>query len=272
MVYIIQIVFCDIDKTLCIDGAVSRKNKESIKSFTMNDKLFILVTGRPINYVKKLSKSIEASKYVICSNGGIIYDYENDKVIYKEIINYDDMKNVFEITTKHNARIVIGGIDETFSNKPNYLKNEKLIDDITEEFYNSIPITQVTISHKDKEVINKIINEIENMGNLKIINKHRSLYDKNYKQKGSIWIDVAPKNVNKGLAVLKVLENLNIKLKDSVRIGDDLNDIPMFFDEGINAAVENAVNELKEKADIITSSCDKDGVAVILDKIIKEKL
>ena len=57
-----------------------------------------------------------------------------------------------------------------------------------------------------------------------------------------------------------------------MRIGDDLNDMSMFFDEGINVAVENAIKELKNKADTITLPCDKDGVAVILDRIIRENL
>ena len=57
-----------------------------------------------------------------------------------------------------------------------------------------------------------------------------------------------------------------------MRIGDDLNDVSMFFDEGINVAVENAIKELKNKADFITLPCDKDGVAVILDRIIRENL
>lgn len=272
MVYIIKIVFCDIDGTLSKRGVISKKNKELIKEFTKNDKMFILVTGRTVKYAVEISKSVGASKYVICCNGSIIYDYESNKIIYKQVIKYDDMKKLFEIVNKHNSRIVIGGIDKTFSNKPNYLKDETLIDDVTEAFYNSTPVVQVTISHKDKGVINDIISEVKNIDTLKVINKHRSLYDKNYKEDGNIWIDVAPKNVNKGLAVATLLKHLNIELKNSVRIGDDLNDMSMFFDEGINVAVENAIKELKEKADFITLPCDKDGVAVILDRIIRENL
>lgn len=46
----------------------------------------------------------------------------------------------------------------------------------------------------------------------------------------------------------------------------------MLLDEGINVAVENAIPALKDKADFITLSCEDDGVAYILDKIMKEEI
>ena len=55
-------------------------------------------------------------------------------------------------------------------------------------------------------------------------------------------------------------------------MGDDLNDIPMFFDKGVNVAVDNAIYELKEKADIIAPACTLDGAASVIRDIIDEKI
>ena len=98
------------------------------------------------------------------------------------------------------------------------------------------------------------------------------LNDSSFKDNGNIWIDIAPKDVNKGKAVLKLLEYLNINIEDSVRIGDDLNDLSMFMDKGVNIAVDNAIDELKEKANFITKPCEKDGIFHAIEKIINEKL
>jgi 3-deoxy-D-manno-octulosonate 8-phosphate phosphatase KdsC-like HAD superfamily phosphatase len=66
--------------------------------------------------------------------------------------------------------------------------------------------------------------------------------------------------------------DLNIDLNESIRIGDDLNDLPMFLDEGVNVAVKNAFPKLKEHADYITDSCENSGVSKVIDKILNNEL
>lgn len=267
-----RIVFSDVDRTLAINGVISDKNKEMVKKYINLNNLFVLVSGRVIPYTVDLSKKINASDYVICTNGGIVYDYLKDKIIYKKTISFDVTKKLFNISNLYDARLFFGGLKTIYTNKLKYEEKETEIDEFSKDIYDNNPVTQITISHENKEIINKIIKETQKIDEIKIVNRHRSLYDDTYNVDGNIWIDIAPANVNKGLAVLKLLEYLNIKLEDSVRIGDDLNDLPMFFDKGVNIAVENAIPKLKEKANFITKPCKEDGVAVILDRIIKEEL
>ena len=75
---------------------------------------------------------------------------------------------------------------------------------------------------------------------------------------------------NKGIAVKKMLEILNIKKEEAIAIGDDNNDLSMFEQVGYKVAMGNAINIVKEKADEITLSNDEDGVAVFLEKLLKE--
>ncbi len=267
-----KIVFSDIDRTLATSSVVSKKNKEFIKKYVELGNNFVLVSGRVINYTSNIAKEISASNYVICTNGGVVYDYLNDKVIYKETIPFGIVEILYNISTRYEARLIFGGIKTTYTNKLKYPEKETLISKITSDIYDKNPVTQITISHKDSNVIKKIISDVEKISEIRILNKHRSLYDKTFKDNGNIWIDIAPVGVSKGKAIGKLLEHLNIKPEDTVRIGDDLNDLPMFLDKGINVAVDNAIPELKEKADYITRSCENNGVALVLDKIIKEEL
>lgn len=267
-----KIVFSDVDRTLAINGVISDKNKEMIKKYINLNNLFVLVSGRVIPYTVDLSKKINASCYVICTNGGIVYDYLNDKIIYKKAISFDVTQKLFNISNLYDARLIFGGLKTVYTNKLKYEERETEIDKLTKDIYDNNPVTQITISHESKEMINKIIKEVETIDEIKIVNRHRSLYDDTYNVAGNLWIDIAPANVNKGIAVLKLLEYLNIKLEDSVRIGDDLNDLPMFFDKGVNIAVGNAIPKLKEKADFITKSCYEDGVSYALEKIMNEDI
>lgn len=267
-----KIVFSDVDRTLAINGVISDKNKEMVKKYIDLDNLFVLVSGRVIPYTVDLSKKINASGYVICTNGGIVYDYLNDKIIYKKTISFDVTKKLFNISNLYGARLIFGGLKTIYTNKLKDEEKETKINELTKDLYDNNPVTQITIVSNNKDILNKIIKETQKIDEIKIVNRHRSLYDDTYNVNGNIWIDIAPANVNKGIAVLKLLEYLNIKLDDSVRIGDDLNDLPMFFDKGVNIAVANAIPKLKEKANFITKSCDEDGISYALEKIINEEL
>lgn len=267
-----KVIFCDIDKTLTTKTGISNKNISFIKSWVQKGNLFILTSGRVISHTRNISESIGASSYIICNNGGIIYDYKNEKVIYKNTISKDCVVRLYNLTNKYNARLIFGGIKKVYTNKLKYPNEEEKINEITDEVYNSIPIAQITISHENIDVIKKIIKEVEEIKDIKILNRHRLLYDSNFKDNGSIWIDIAPINVSKGDAVKKILEYLNLNLEESIRIGDDLNDLSMFFEKGLNVAVENAFDELKQKADYITLSCDNDGVAYLIEKVINNDI
>ena len=84
----------------------------------------------------------------------------------------------------------------------------------------------------------------------------------------TVFCDIANLNSNKGNAVRKLLEILNIPKEDTIAIGDDNNDLSMFEQVGYRVAVDNAIDIVKEKADEITLTNDEDGVAVFLEKLL----
>ncbi len=266
-----KVIFSDIDRTLAIEGVISKKNIENIKKYVSKGNLFVLASGRTIPYTINISKKVFASKYVICNNGAAIYDYENDKIISIEKIPFNLVKKVFDIAKKYDTRILLETVNNVYVNKKKH-EHEIIIKDITEYFCNENLICQITVSNKNKEIIKKIIEEVNKIDGLKILNRCRILYDDSYKVNGNVWINITRPYVSKGKAVLNLLKYLNIDLKDSVRIGDDLNDISMFFGEGANVAVENAMPDLKIKANFITKSCNDDGVAYVIDKVMSNKI
>ena len=115
----------------------------------------------------------------------------------------------------------------------------------------------------------KLIPKIEKVENVEIKNRHKSLLDTKFKDDKTIFCDIANIDSNKGNAVKKLLEILNIKKEETIAIGDDVNDLSMFEQVGYKVAVDNAIDIVKEKADEITLSNDEDGVAVFLNKLLK---
>ncbi|MEM3939710.1 MAG: phosphoglycolate phosphatase [Saccharolobus sp.] len=107
------------------------------------------------------------------------------------------------------------------------------------------------------------------------------IYVNNYKDKldkikeieeyGKIEINrndamILPKGVDKGTALLKFKELINFKGK-IVAIGDSENDYTLFRVADIKVAVANAIPQIKEIADIVTTKPNGAGVLEILDQI-----
>jgi HAD superfamily hydrolase (TIGR01484 family) len=74
---------------------------------------------------------------------------------------------------------------------------------------------------------------------------------------------------DKAHALQKLEEIENISIKDTTVFGDSHNDIGLFEVAGIKVAVANAIDELKQRADIVLPhSNDEDAVARYLKKTV----
>jgi len=73
---------------------------------------------------------------------------------------------------------------------------------------------------------------------------------------------------NKGTGLKMMAEHFNVPLENTVAIGDERNDIPMFNVAGLSIAMENAEYEVKKHSDVVTLSNDENGVAHAFEKYI----
>ena len=90
-----------------------------------------------------------------------------------------------------------------------------------------------------------------------------------FHNKINYYVFISNTNSNKGKGIEQYCNIMNINKKDTIAIGDDMNDLSMFEQVGYKVAMENAIDIIKENADEITLSNDEDGVAVYLEKLIK---
>ena len=82
------------------------------------------------------------------------------------------------------------------------------------------------------------------------------------------WIDISNYNVHKGTTVQELQKILGISKKETIGFGDGLNDVELFDSVGCSFAVENAFEEVKEKADFVTKSNDDSGVLQTIEKLL----
>lgn len=113
-------------------------------------------------------------------------------------------------------------------------------------------------------VADKIIIEAHSLKEMNQYGKYIS--DELYLQLSEHMIAmVMNKHATKINGIKMLAEYFGISLEQIVAFGDDYNDIDMLQTCGIGVAVSNALEEVKNVADEICDSNDRDGVAVWLE-------
>ena len=82
------------------------------------------------------------------------------------------------------------------------------------------------------------------------------------------YIECSPKGSSKALAIKTVIDHLGIKKENSIAMGDSINDIDMLKSVGTSVAVGNALDEVKEIADFLSTPCDDGGVGYAIEKLV----
>lgn len=85
---------------------------------------------------------------------------------------------------------------------------------------------------------------------------------------GSAWYKFTKKEATKENAIQKVCKHCDIKLEDVTAFGDDVPDIGMLKLCGTGVAMGNAIDSVKEVADIVIGNNDEDGIANYLETFI----
>jgi len=82
-------------------------------------------------------------------------------------------------------------------------------------------------------------------------------------------LEILPPLTNKGVALAKIAESLDIGPDETMAIGDSLNDEAMISWAGLGVCMINGDESLKSTANLVTDkSNDDDGAAEIIEKII----
>ena len=89
----------------------------------------------------------------------------------------------------------------------------------------------------------------------------------------SFWMECQLKGISKGNALSIAAEMEQITPQEIIAFGDGENDISMLKYAGCGIAMNNAMTSVKQIADMICPSNQKDGIAVFLNqKLFKNEL
>lgn len=269
-----KILFTDLDDTLLnSEKEISKENRRAIEEMLAQGHIAVISTGRAlpsaIRQARRLGLTGE-NCYIICFNGGQIYDTANQKLIYSKELPLEYIRPIFDEAYRFGVNVQTYNDTHVLSERDNpslqyYCEIQKLPCQIVEDVTQALEHGPAKILALDYENPDQIPAFREYLapklnGKLDLFLSHPAL------------LEIVPPGVNKGNAVRFLCDYLGIPLEKSVAAGDAENDLTMIQAAHIGAAMCNGVEKVKSQADYITQADNNhDGVAEIIRKFILEK-
>lgn len=256
-------VFFDIDGTLidCINGItdITPKVKSAINALKSRGNYVFIATGRPYAFLNEALLNFGFDGFVL-TNGA--YVKVKDKCIYKEAIKKELVKELICNFEELNIEYILQG--ETYS----YIKDEykKL-----HSFYDAYNISKkylegnYNLEELDIYKIEMLCNDKKAIDYCLSLGKDNFNYVHN-PEEGSF--ELYSKTNSKASGILKVLDYLDIPLKNSYAFGDGKNDIEMLSTVGCGIAMGNASDYVKSYAKRVTDTVQNNGVALGIEKFV----
>lgn len=267
----VNIAFFDIDGTLTNSNKVLTLNTvNTLKKAKDMGIEIVLCSGRSNLYILNYANKLDAN-YIISSNGSLIYDIKKDIKISTNTIEYECVKDIFNYASENKYACILTTFEKSYIN--NFVDDSSIdYKDIEVELINNIDdikkkdIYQIIIKDTNYDKMVSLEKYINTKKDVKVIN-----YTFDYLNKvkdGYYFFDIVCNSVSKGNGIKMLLSYLNLKESNAICFGDSVNDLDMFNVCGEKVAMGNAINDIKERADYITESNDRDGISKFFDNYI----
>lgn len=246
----IKAIFLDFDGTLYThtNESLPKSAAYAIKEARKNGIKVFICTGRSeVELTWFDLGGLEFDGYIF-NNGQVVIDTTGN-VIYSNPIKGELKKALVDLFIEKRLPVMICDNHDVYINTVNeHIKKVQAdvgselpeIKDYTGEDF--VMAAVYFTSEEDKEMLFKL-------------DKYAEI---TYWHQGAV--DIVPKGASKSSGIDETIKILNIKIEETMAIGDGNNDIEMLKHCGIGVAMGNSSEDVKKVADYITDDVDHDGL------------
>ncbi len=279
----IKAAFFDIDGTLLSsNGEVLASTKRAIEKLHQEDVLCCIASGRGPKSIQSLIGQLPMDAYVLY-NGQICFSHEVG--IFENPFSQETLKRLAEFGDSENKQMIFGSRKEFYGSQSMQLGQRKLI----KHLYHLLP-DQVSAKELEKWLKKwQILPQKENkFMSLPIFDRPvyqcvmlspeseqerlEALFpDCKFTRSNPYSVDIIPQGGSKIVGINKVLEHYELDVHEAIAFGDSWNDLEMLKGIGIGVAMGNAPDDVKEEADYVTETNDRDGIyqALVHHQVIR---
>ena len=223
------------------------------------------ITARPPRIVCDLASDIGLDGVAVCSNGAILFDLATREVTHHAPLGgrlARDLITAVRLAEPHAVFAVEYGhmlgyepafpplFEEAILLHPTYVDH---VDRLCDR-----EVTKLLIHHPHREpdeLVELIMPLLVSGGDVT--------------HSGGPFVEIAACGVSKATGLQVLCDQLGISAAHVVAFGDMPNDLAMLQFAGVGVAVGNAYSALLRSADIVAPTNNEDGVAVVLERILR---
>lgn len=267
-----RLILSDLDETLLVNHHVPDFNIAAIRKARQKGVKFVPATGRSYNMITDILRGIgtygQAGEYSICFNGGLIVENEKNRILNFKRLSFKHVKSLFEKAQDHDVCVLIYTLDMCYI----YNAND---DEIKRKKAQKAPFTIVdhnSIEYlKDKEIA-KVLYQNINIDYLKKIAQELKSMELAISFSSNRYLEFNALGVDKGYGLRWLANYLNIKIDETIAVGDNYNDIEMIKAANIGICVKSAHDDIKEVAQYVTKlDYDQGAIKEVIEKFILEE-
>ena len=268
----IRLLALDLDGTLLrSDYSISLRTKNAVKCTEAAKVTIVLVSGRVPAAIEPYSRLLglrERPGYLVSNNGALIQESHTGNIVHEAQIDNETVKAICDLADAEGFPVQMFEDNVMYVSRHNkYSGYEQSLtgyrEVVVENFramagescYKlTIPGDPALLSHVEKLVRTYLGEKI-------------TLFNGR-----PYFLDLMPRGSDKGSALARIAEILNVNAAETLAIGNSTNDEAMIRWAGIGVAMANGDERIKSIAALVTEhSNDEDGVAELIEKYFSGK-
>ena len=260
-------IFLDIDGTLYSQSTaeVPLTAKTAIQMARINGSKVFLCTGRSL---------AECGQYLDYDVDGFVFAagtmiYIDQKRIFDHPFSKEDENLVKQIIEENDLGYAAEGQAGAYCDKKGLLSVEKYFKTEGEEEWAGKERMRLNgfypdyYEHEDEKIYKICAYGEQNHDYAALRKSIPTRFNLTYtvnKEEIGTCVEVTDARFTKASGIQQILEHYGVDPSEAIGIGDSLNDLPMIEYCGIGVAMGNAMQELKDHADLVTTDILDDGI------------
>ncbi|MEG2000423.1 MAG: HAD family hydrolase [Evtepia sp.] len=267
----VRLIGLDLDGTLLDEKKeITPKTRLALLDAMARGIIIVPVTGRPFGGIPEVVRDLPGLRYVISSNGATVLD--GAKTIFARHIPLAETLTILEKVPGGDVQVFLDGFGyaekETFRLLCARNQGSPLLPYVTAT-RRIVPETLEAFVRAEGRSVEELL----------IRGASKSLTQALYRLPRltflSSWegvLEITADGIDKGKAFLQLAAHLGISQTETMAFGDGGNDLTFLQSAAHSIAMSNATEEVKAIAHYVTRSNEEDGIALVINQLLRETL
>lgn len=272
----IKLAALDVDGTLVkSDLSLSPAVEQALQSLRDAGIEVAIVTGRTMGELIHFRSLLPWIRYFVVSNGSVGLDAERNVRFFETLLPLETARAIEREARKYPVMTEVYAEGIAYVNLDCWEHSELY----TAEFLHHpslaggrIPVESVGALLDARESdIEKLYISFRNLEDLPKLRAFCETFPVDLVTSIHDGLEINQRGVEKGSGLLALCDYLGISPEETAAVGDGMADVAMFRRVGLSIAMENALESVRESADLVAPDNDSDGAVWAIHQILNAR-